>query len=283
MLTIRALALISAVSAGAAHADLLIYEGFETPGDYTGGVDVTSSNVANPGEGFTSAWTNSGAADALLASATGLSYTDSNSAMLQVTDGSAQNPVTVRADVYSRTFALGFTPASGDELWMSLLFNRTDGNKGWAVTLDEGTPNATGGFGFGSSNNSGAVGAAMQQQFGNLLTVDNNETQFVVGRLTFNSDNPAGPPTMDVWLNPDLDEDLSAVAVGGGDSTFTRNYTGVVNTQNLVIYSHQDNAIIFDEIRVGTALADVVPIPEPGSLALVAAGSVLVVVRRRRG
>jgi len=88
-------------------------------------------------------------------------------------------------------------------------------------------------------------------------------------------------PVVDVWLNPDMTDDLAAVAVGGGESTVTRQWEGLNSITALVLYSHQNNAQYFDEIRVGTAPGDVM-IPEPGSMELIGLGAVALILRRRR-
>ena len=274
--------------ASPAYGDLIIYEGFETPGDYTDGVDLAASTDPTAGTGFTTAWGNTGAANALRGSNGGLNYTDSNGATLATTDGGAFKVGGTRADSYFRSFALTPTPTAGSKLWMSMIFNRDSANKNWGVTLDAGAVNGNGGFGFGEENDTSApiisaVGANIQGSIGNRVEVGNGSTVFVVGRVTFDATDIGGSPTMDVWVNPDLDDDLASVARGGGDSTITRSYSGSASTESLVIYSHQDNAITFDEIRVGTTLADVVPlVPEPGSLMLALAGSTMLLARRRK-
>lgn len=278
------------------HAAPFAYEGFDVPGDYTNGVGIETAVTGNPGSGFSTAWVNTktnAASDDndITGSALGLEYTDSKGNVLSTTAGSAFNAASDRADDYHREFTLPTTPTAGGELWMSLLFERGAASKNWGVTLDSGTSSGLAGFGIGDDNSTGSgsfpgVSAAIQGTFGNRLEVAYDATVFVVGRVTFDATDVGNSPTMDIWVNPDLDEDLSLAAVGAGDATHTRSYAGSTGTDLLVIYSHQDNEITFDEIRLGESWSDVVAIegevPEPSSVALIGLGCLTLLGHRRK-
>ena len=61
-------------------------------------------------------------------------------------------------------------------------------------------------------------------------------------------------------------------------------FTGTFNfiTGNFQQFVSVTNSGSFDEVRYGSTLADVAPIPEPGSAAMLLCGSGLLALRRRR-
>ena len=87
----------------------------------------------------------------------------------------------------------------------------------------------------------------------------------VLGRITFS--DTAGQDRLEVWLDPPLT---------GGPGTPLFNVTrtwvdpGANNSFYMNKYDSPDRSV--DEIRLGTTLSDVVPVPEPSSVALLAVG-----------
>ena len=87
---------------------------------------------------------------------------------------------------------------------------------------------------------------------------------------------------VDVWMNPDMMADLASVAVRGGDNWVDRQYAGVPSTSIMNMYSHQNNTMIYDEIRMGLTQADVMPVvPEPTTMILMGLGAIGLLKRRR--
>lgn len=93
--------------------------------------------------------------------------------------------------------------------------------------------------------------------------------------------------TLDLYLNPDSSGPSSATH--SGTRTFTdSNVTGDLG--NVVFFVGGDNTSLaegpsefdFDDLRVGESFSDVVVIPEPTTLALLALGGVAALLRRRR-
>ena len=266
-------------------AALIAYEGFAVPGDYADGQNLDGT-ATTTGDGWTGGWfKKTGSDDALLADDVSLTYSN-----LVTTPGSALNPdspsAADRADAYYRSFDFGTTFQPGDDYWISALFNRTTGGNNWTITLvDTDTPDtlaARNGVGFGDSND--GLNAFIQTQDGqDDLAVANGQTHFVVARVSLDDTVVTDDPTVDVWLNPGLNDDLASVAVGGGDASFSRGFFGAPDVDLLAVYSHQSNEINLDEIRVGLNQGEVMPVPEPGSVALVGAGAALMLARRRCG
>lgn len=278
------------------NAVLIGYEGFDTPGEYTAGADLVNGNG---GDNWAGTWLNSedsGAADALRTNTPGLDYTDGNATSLQTVQGGAYQTGggSDRVDAYYRQFTLPAVVQPGDQFWISALINVNSGTHGWNITLDDdAVPSGSNGIGFGRNNFQGNVvtGIIQSNASGTLTPVDSvpaGVANFIVARISVNGTNVSGNPTVDVWANPDLDTDLSIVAVGAGEGTYSRSYGSMSSIQNISLFSHQSVDMVFDEIRIGTTMQDVMvsAIPEPSAMAALFAGAILfgtVVLRRRRG
>ncbi len=298
-ITLAAAALALGIG-GQAYATLIAYEGFATPGDYTDGSFINAQTGGGVGD-----WTG----DYILGSGAGATNPSQLKTVtasmtystLLTTDGSAtKNGATTtgnRMELY-RSVTLGnLFPDDNNvntgylgEVWLSAIINRTAGGNGWYISISHTTSiGAQMGIGIGAANSVPAVQGGIQNNFGPTdagtgpTAITNGTSYFVVARITNNvtsiiSDVAQHNPIIDVWLNPDLTDDLSAVAVGGGDVTHTRFYQGIATWKDaayLQIYSHQATLINMDEIRISTTYLDVIGIPEPGSLALMALSGLL--------
>jgi hypothetical protein len=251
-----------------ANADLILYDGFDS---YSGDIAGSGGGTGN----WTGPWVQQ-LAGSTLDSTTGLTY-----GALTTVDGAAASTADVGSTntQYQRTFdkATYFTP--GSTVWMSVLLQR-DGIKKFGITLSNTTTDYHGAgvhsINFGTDLVAGLQGTAGTTNANTAYT--NNELLFAVARITIPS---LGNPTVDAWINPSLTTDLSGIAVGGGDSTVTRSYGSLVSVDRVNVYSHNDNAINVDEIRVATTWAEVTPIPEPATLGLLLCGMGAMLRRRR--
>lgn len=288
--TLSAAAIAAAALAVSAQAELIVYEGF----DYTAAADVAGQNG---GTGFAAAWSGSDSFDV----SSGLSF-----GSLQVTGGSSARVNRAGNAAISRTVsASAVTALTADDstMWFSVLMDPTDDTLELSVagfplnthgTLIFGDTALTGGSGTAPAP-IGAGGDAFGVSFdgidgdfanteiqavsyvGGVISTDGtlvvgDNISFIVGQIDFAADgtddtltlynvtDPSAPlPTAFATLSADFDQStFNVVSIGDAQTS------------------------IFDEIRFGTSLADVTPVPEPGSLALLGLGGLAMVRRRRK-
>ncbi len=106
-------------------------------------------------------------------------------------------------------------------------------------------------------------------------------TMFVVGKYTFNT---GGNETMDLWINP-ATSTLGGANLTNPQATSSANTNGAANQFRFTATggttgNHFTGAL--DEVRFGDTYADVAPVPEPSSLALIGLGGLAFISRRRR-
>jgi hypothetical protein len=295
--------------AGAADASLLVYEGFqyETGAATRAGADLLDGQADDApatdtlATGLGGTWT-----DTLSPNAVGNLFIGENSLAfgdLATSGNHVRSDTNSNNDNYTRSITAGLN--SGSELWFSVLANKLQNNFSAAegglvignqqvnntrVLLDTGT---TGLQGFGiapttAGNNWTAYGwnGSSQVVGGANLTVatDGSETNLLVGKVEFD----AGGGGEDIYTL--YQYQLNAGSIAGGTLNEITSILVDVNQSTLDTLSltRQVNTA-YDEIRIGTTLNDVIPVPEPGSLALLGLGGLLMlrrssaqVARRRR-
>lgn len=116
------------------------------------------------------------------------------------------------------------------------------------------------------------------------LSGDIGDTVFAVVKLSKSSgDTSDNYDTVDVFINPTSYTEpttatISAAATGGKDM-------GISTVSSFVLreaYLTSDNYVYFDDIRVGTDFASVLPVPEPSTVMLLILGGLALCLVRRR-
>ncbi len=287
------LALVLGLAVTSAQAGL--YEGF-SPDDYTLGQSIDDGDGGTGWDG--QKWfigTSSGGVDAVavtvdpgLGGGYGL-FTDSNT-------------VDVHRSDPERAFPTPYTHTGDSEFWFSFMVAASqwdDANpaelstrlKLEATGLDaDGDANSIDmQFGIDSSvdlgirNNNTKKTVSLDDS--GFDTPDDGSATWFIGKVVMNE---TASDTVRYWINPS--DDLSTYDYDSGDLTFVMDTDGDGGTAESadvsefssvrIFHSNDASNAIWDELRFGTTLGEVVP--EPTTMALVGLGGLAGLIRRRR-
>jgi len=277
------LCLVAAVMVGAssAQATLLFYDGFDyTPTNNIDGVggwiDPTGVvGVSSVGLTYTGLATEGGAAKKKLPQTNNIG-SNGNSQAHQIVAGLADQ-FKSESNVFYVSWLAGDStgsPTSMARRGNIAIFNHDGAGTPFQDGLSTGT---TGGMGI-QVLDVGVVGE------GNANPGDAAGTKMLLGRITMK----VGDDEFAGILNPDLatvvDSDFNSAETAYGEISASASqnieWLGLwIGTWGVT--DDGDNTLM-DEIRIGTTLADVIPVPEPASLALLAVGGLALLRRRCR-
>jgi hypothetical protein len=270
---------------GSASAELILEESFVYP-ELGDGNDL---NGANGGTGWANAWEVDSAQ--LTYKETGLTYSG------LATAGGASVDVNWSPNRDYDGTGMG---DDGDVQWFSLLFQTSTparqqrvfwfSNGGGSSSWGAGSEINADGNGFAAGGDTYPSGKLSGPKVG---AFDDGQTHLAIGKIVWGELNPNDGNQTDVTVTVWFDADLNAIAdrdnpleselgslmseaSGYVAAKFTSGDTGVY------LRSHSGNEIVYDELRLGETLADVTPVPEPTTMALLGIGGLGALLRRRR-
>ena len=250
-------------SSPSAHAALIAYEGFDITSGSINGLAGTGGGTATWTSGT---WNNTD--NVWSAKATGLSYSN-----LVTTPGGGFSSGPGNQQTFRQ---LGAQSATGT-YWLGYLFNRTTGGGGDSLGLSfyDGASESTFVGQAGNSN------FGFNAPFGNFTSTEpivSGNTVFLLARYVMDGNTSGQTSTAHYWINPNISSQPSdASAVNGTGGTLFRAFS--LSQIRLGSFGSQGD---FDEIRIGTTFADVSPIPEPSTVALLGLGALGLLAMRRR-
>ncbi len=274
-----------AVAGGLLHGQSSVYDGFSV-NDYTANETI---NALGGGSGWTGNWavnlSNENNALRYQGSSVSLGYTDSVGNSLITTPGSLElHPGGAGGGELSRSFDSAFS----GEVWVSFLNIRTqNGSWNWQIQFAD-----AGGAVQVNVQNASNTGRFRLQAGGEtsgnmgILNYDTDwapgdDAQLYLMQIT-NVGSGSADAGVTLWANPNNLEDLTA----GAAASLTLSGLQLNDISQFIFNKGAgvDQVGFFDELRIGTSAADVLPIPEPrfyaalfGMLALA-----FVVYRKRR-
>lgn len=269
--------------ATAANAQFTIYDGFETPGDYTADTNVTTQTGGGSGDWGGSSWGAVQSGQPFNTVTASLNYTSGDDS-LTTSSGSLYKSAganTVLERTYDKSaFDSTFTSTSTD-LWFSIVINMeatTD-----AVFRAVSRTDAINGPGFSITN--GNLSAIFNSGSSGSFALTTGETYFILGRLQQDTGTD-GADVLDIWVDPSLDS--APIASGDVSREQAFNLTDALIGRTL-LQSRNDDTLHADEFRIGSTFDSVTPftsVPEPTTYALITGMLMLagaMVIRRRRG
>ncbi len=269
--TLTAMFATGALATLQAQATLIAYEGFDT----TNAIASDASATGVTGSGF-SGYGNTNFRMDLEA---GLSYTDGSGNTL-VSTGRSAGMDTAVGGTQNLQLALNSTITNSGTVYMSFLIDIT------AVTS----------FGVNGGLQDSEVGNSSSPTSANEAIFRSTSTNLGIYADGTGIDERTGPSTgtglyffvaelnmdtetMTGYLNP---TDLTNIA-GTATHTISESATSTWGDMSHFIFSlGGQEAGTIDEIRIGTTLADVAPIPEPSSTALLGLGGLALLLRRKK-
>lgn len=278
------LALFGAVTS--ASATLLLNESFALGGAPNYTVDASINNTGPTVLGMTGNWNSPAVAATVNAypRSSGLSYE-----VLDVSGGALEHfrsSGSPSAKLWSRDTS--YTMPQGTDLWGSFLFTYSSG-AAFTFAFDYGSGNTSRPFTFALASNvlTGTPGG------GSATSVTSGAlTPGTTYMVLFQATDASGVyDNYTVWLNPTITQSEGALGTPIGTGTGVIRELSAVDGTAVGYQRVQFGASLatgqsffLDEIRLGTSLGDIMPIPEPSSYGLLAGCFALgfIAWRRRR-
>ena len=274
-------------------AQLIAYENFNT----TAGTNSISGSSGTGSSGFSNNWTTIGEATGGNIINPGYTYTDLATAGNRAQIFNADASATYFYRSLSSPFTVGAN--STGTLWASFLIQATAAASGQGASIgffDVSIPTATTTTGvtigaIGSNANYRVANRPLDVSSGGgiVVTTSTSAATYALAVFKFTIDtNAGGNETFSLWLNPTLSSfDGSEGSLGTAAlSNQSLGNMGISSISSVAFgsnYVSQGSATLgLDEIRLGTSLSSVLPVPEPSTWALLTIGLTALMVFRRR-
>jgi hypothetical protein len=243
-------------------AALLLYEDF-------GYAATTSLTSANSGTGnWTSAWATAPTTSSTTITSSGLTYSGLPTA------GNATSESNSASQGNTRPWSGSGLFTDSSELWFSVLVNTSAASSDLRFyALSAPDPGSNGGAGFRISGTSinAQIGTSSS---GGSFSVTSGSTMLLVGRLGFS--DTINADSVSLWLNPTI-----SVTPPTGGISLSGNI-GNTGSPLVALRGGFTWGGVVDEIRVGTTFGDVVAVPEPSTVSLLALAAGFAWMRSRR-
>ncbi len=290
--TLGVSASLFAVSLMHSQAALLVYEGF----DYTTGSTLSNitPNASTVGLDTTTAYSGSGVANYTVQS--GLTFGPlttsggSISALGSTSVGAAKLSLNSYVGTLWSSYLVNFSSVANDAMGNGALTRVANNNSNNAERFNSyadsrvssGSPTTNLGIAYNAATNITVGTTALSlnttyiliSKYTNVGSSVNagtgTGTLYALSLSQFNSFLSAGGS--ETWLN--------AATIGTGTSDVTGRVSSINNAGSTYLFQsgayaqfiNVNDSVTFDELRYGSTLTDVVPVPEPGTLGLVALG-----------
>lgn len=268
---------IAALCASAVNGSIIVRESFSD--------SATTELAGTTGDVGLGTWTLvSGAAGSATITTPGLAYDNF------ATSGNKLTVTTGTALFANLTTPFNVPANSVGEIWGSFIMSTSNTGGDAALSLYQvssptASDNALASIGLINSGDARLIAGRSMEGGGNigLVTADIpvNQQNLYVFRITIDT-NAGAVESGTFWVNPTIASGMTVGDLGTGFSIGLTN-TGLSGVAAIGLYTTGSNAAVFDEIRLGSTLASVTPVPEPSTYAAVlgvlALG--LIVVRRR--
>ena len=178
----------------------------------------------------------------------------------------------------ARPFDASGMGTPGSTNWFSLLFfttNCVDDHRLRIFTSYTGLSGQGIGFNLGAANGGSLYGKIGNQTSAGAVVGLNNAVHLVLGQAVWAEETNV---TLNIWVDPS--ERFQEALLGVPPVTISGTATAFFSTNcSLFIRAEIEKDIVYDEIRMGTTMIDVLPLPEP--LGLIGLGLVAALWRRR--
>ena len=151
------------------------------------------------------------------------------------------------------------TPYANSTVWFSVLVSGTVGTQDRLMFFS--TSGGSSNTGLGIEISGGALVPRATRSNGAGIQIDGTATNLVVGKMTLST---SGSSSITIWLNPtDLTSEATMQQTASGTSTISDSTSPYAAIDSGIYPRQNSSSAVYDEIRMATKLAEVIPEPPP--------------------